>query len=99
MPNIRGCGCGEVPPAAAPMPARQWKSCCTEKINCFEGTDRYDRRDFETYNTRRNEQLTPLWQRPEINTPSGHLLLADRKSTRLNSSHVAISYAVFCLKK
>src|SRR5690625_4688061 len=26
-------------------------------------------------------------------------LLDDRKSTRLNSSHVAISYAVFCLKK
>src|SRR5690625_6010871 len=27
------------------------------------------------------------------------LRLEDRKSTRLNSSHVAISYAVFCLKK
>src|SRR5256885_2935221 len=27
------------------------------------------------------------------------LLLADRKSTRLNSSHLVISYAVFCLKK
>src|SRR5207253_3605685 len=27
------------------------------------------------------------------------LLETDRKSTRLNSSHVAISYAVFCLKK
>src|SRR5690625_1736137 len=26
-------------------------------------------------------------------------LAQDRKSTRLNSSHVAISYAVFCLKK
>src|SRR5690349_22316654 len=26
-------------------------------------------------------------------------VLADRKSTRLNSSHVEISYAVFCLKK
>src|SRR5207253_8921275 len=26
-------------------------------------------------------------------------IAADRKSTRLNSSHVAISYAVFCLKK
>src|SRR5690625_5745274 len=26
-------------------------------------------------------------------------VLRDRKSTRLNSSHVAISYAVFCLKK
>src|SRR5699024_12841133 len=25
--------------------------------------------------------------------------LTDRKSTRLNSSHVSISYAVFCLKK
>src|SRR5688572_30911138 len=30
------------------------------------------------------------------NTDSGH---ADRKSTRLNSSHSQISYAVFCLKK
>src|SRR5690625_5594281 len=27
------------------------------------------------------------------------MLIVDRKSTRLNSSHVAISYAVFCLKK
>src|SRR3712207_9006947 len=27
------------------------------------------------------------------------LLLGDRKSTRLNSSHANISYAVFCLKK
>src|SRR5690625_7089978 len=30
---------------------------------------------------------------------SGHDGQGDRKSTRLNSSHVAISYAVFCLKK
>src|SRR5690625_5873720 len=29
----------------------------------------------------------------------GHVWETDRKSTRLNSSHVAISYAVFCLKK
>src|SRR5204863_5506643 len=29
----------------------------------------------------------------------GVLRLQDRKSTRLNSSHVEISYAVFCLKK
>src|SRR5437870_9964392 len=29
----------------------------------------------------------------------GHFKCKDRKSTRLNSSHVAISYAVFCLKK
>src|SRR5215813_14624591 len=30
---------------------------------------------------------------------SGHQRHLDRKSTRLNSSHVRISYAVFCLKK
>src|SRR5256885_9559814 len=29
----------------------------------------------------------------------GSLLDLDRKSTRLNSSHLVISYAVFCLKK
>src|SRR5690625_6252370 len=33
--------------------------------------------------------------KPGINLP----IILDRKSTRLNSSHVAISYAVFCLKK
>src|SRR2546426_5798591 len=27
------------------------------------------------------------------------MILQDRKSTRLNSSHLVISYAVFCLKK
>src|SRR5205814_10044796 len=35
--------------------------------------------------------------------PSSHLkvigIMRDRKSTRLNSSHLGISYAVFCLKK
>src|SRR5699024_11745992 len=34
-------------------------------------------------------------------TTGGHILdiIRDRKSTRLNSTHVSISYAVFCLKK
>src|SRR2546430_8878075 len=32
-----------------------------------------------------------------VHHPDAHLL--DRKSTRLNSSHSQISYAVFCLKK
>src|SRR5699024_12790119 len=34
-----------------------------------------------------------------ISCPPGHARSLDRKSTRLNSSHVSISYAVFCLKK
>src|SRR5258705_4590792 len=29
----------------------------------------------------------------------GRAITSDRKSTRLNSSHLGISYAVFCLKK
>src|SRR5699024_12639071 len=38
---------------------------------------------------------------PVLNAQRFHLLftILDRKSTRLNSSHVSISYAVFCLKK
>src|SRR5438067_9065462 len=35
------------------------------------------------------DRESPLARRPD----------GDRKSTRLNSSHVSISYAVFCLKK
>src|SRR5690242_21369940 len=31
--------------------------------------------------------------------PESPVRVADRKSTRLNSSHMSISYAVFCLKK
>src|SRR5699024_12032790 len=34
-----------------------------------------------------------------IVTKSNQTFIRDRKSTRLNSSHVSISYAVFCLKK
>src|SRR5690606_40515080 len=36
---------------------------------------------------------------PDVGVPVGEVVLVDRKSTRLNSSHVKISYAVFCLKK
>src|SRR5438132_1873794 len=44
----------------------------------------------------RSGRSAPGVERPERDT-HGHLL--DRKSTRLNSSHTVISYAVFCLKK
>src|SRR3712207_7453433 len=50
--------------------------------------------------------LDPLdWMPPKDvrrNDPLSHFAIAaaqDRKSTRLNSSHANISYAVFCLKK
>src|SRR5699024_12252534 len=34
-----------------------------------------------------------------VSVSAGVSATSDRKSTRLNSSHVSISYAVFCLKK
>src|SRR3712207_7540506 len=42
---------------------------------------------------RKGAQLHPLWLRGQ------DPVRVDRKSTRLNSSHANISYAVFCLKK
>src|SRR3712207_7692117 len=36
---------------------------------------------------------------PEGDQPTRRLRMEDRKSTRLNSSHANISYAVFCLNK
>src|SRR5438874_6288765 len=44
----------------------------------------------DTYAGLISTELVSVW---------GIFLLRDRKSTRLNSSHVEISYAVFCLKK
>src|SRR6266496_1549745 len=48
---------------------------------------------------RRRRAAPPSWS-PRASVRSSRVLqLEDRKSTRLNSSHVEISYAVFCLKK
>src|SRR2546430_9206203 len=41
----------------------------------------------------------PLWLRRRQLLRPRHRQTGDRKSTRLNSSHSQISYAVFCLKK
>src|SRR5439155_21821548 len=69
-------------------------------------------RDLHSFPTRRSSDLQP--RRPQRHPPdreeagrhAAHHLGRrrphageDRKSTRLNSSHVASSYAVFCLKK
>src|SRR5690349_23531411 len=55
-----------------------------------EGANRSD-----VYNTTVGATLGTITPGPTFKTEDN----LDRKSTRLNSSHVEISYAVFCLKK
>src|SRR5437867_6197979 len=43
--------------------------------------------------------VVSLANQPDETTALAHVVLPDRKSTRLNSSHRTSSYAVFCLKK
>src|SRR5258708_15177032 len=60
----------------------------------------YDRQDHVTDLHGRRDQTVPP---PPVTNPGEAVFLPpkprDRKSTRLNSSHQIISYAVFCLKK
>src|SRR5207244_8689812 len=57
--------------------------------------------DFRTPLTSIKASVTSLLTNPTLNEKQRQELLTviDRKSTRLNSSHQIISYAVFCLKK
>src|SRR5690349_22096989 len=63
-----------------------------------------DRRGLHSFPTRRSSDLRArevLEPHPQDHRPAHPVSRAqpDRKSTRLNSSHVEISYAVFCVKK
>src|SRR2546426_6851362 len=65
-----------------------------------------DRHDAERRNAAHDERQTPPHVRRvgarllhRLSQQARRLPRRDRKSTRLNSSHLVISYAVFCLKK
>src|SRR5690349_23656859 len=65
---------------------RLGRGCRSEGEECGGGSER--RRGIAAHEATRQDRIEPArTARP------------DRKSTRLNSSHVEISYAVFCLKK
>src|SRR5690349_22254972 len=53
-----------------------------------------ERRELREQPEFEKEELAQIYAKRGV-----EIALADRKSTRLNSSHVEISYAVFCLKK
>src|SRR5216683_6588501 len=54
---------------------------------------------FRSETRGRDSQRRPLWPREDQGAHPRIPRGPDRKSTRLNSSHDQISYAVFCLKK
>src|SRR5205814_3682875 len=54
---------------------------------------------FATSNSGKRENSTRRARHPTVPHNSPNVNPRDRKSTRLNSSHLGISYAVFCLKK
>src|SRR5438477_5838577 len=58
-----------------------------------ESSKRYEPHNTHQYIRRETEVSLPGWY--GVRKRSAR----DRKSTRLNSSHMSISYAVFCLKK
>src|SRR5258705_9213354 len=47
----------------------------------------------------RSSSSCARWRRNAATRRGAYFFRKDRKSTRLNSSHLGISYAVFCLKK
>src|SRR5699024_12225609 len=53
--------------------------------------------EIRTQRDRIVKELKQLGLKPAVSV--SNFVFLDRKSTRLNSSHVSISYAVFCLKK
>src|SRR5947207_9516051 len=62
--------------------------------NASAGEDQVRRLDIAM-----DQSLSVNLREPERRLPNQLARLRDRKSTRLNSSHTVISYAVFCLKK
>src|SRR5690606_40603808 len=55
------------------------------------------RKAFSVHDPLSQEEINSIPSWLNFRIPQGYQV--DRKSTRLNSSHVKISYAVFCLKK
>src|SRR5699024_12694475 len=85
------------PPAQHSFPTR--RSSDLRRGDGAEVEDLHHRRVVEALRVGRLEDPAELVERAGIgehHVPGGQ---QDRKSTRLNSSHVSISYAVFCLKR
>src|SRR5690349_22137022 len=90
-----------VPAIAGEMSADEARRFVIGKMfnyTCFEGT-RGQGRVYADGSVVGSIQFQGSGAVRYAHLPAGTLRVKDRKSTRLNSSHVEISYAVFCLKK
>src|SRR5437660_10007975 len=79
----------------APVPAEIYTLSLHDALPIFRGW-KCRQMDRNLDRAWRNDQRACTFQRTDHSAKRDP---EDRKSTRLNSSHVAISYAVFCLKK
>src|SRR5256885_7576115 len=70
---------------------RQRSACCSDRSTCFKRRSRI----AGWYSSRPHGSAHAC----RVRVASAQRTGGDRKSTRLNSSHLVISYAVFCLKK
>src|SRR5437870_6755701 len=77
------------PTGCRPLLVKEARLCQEEKGSVFEWDGRWG--------VRRCASRSSMNLHADSTETAGRSL--DRKSTRLNSSHVAISYAVFCLNK
>src|SRR5205814_3820672 len=59
----------------------------------------YSEADTEAKYVKLADESVCIGPPPATDSSASFTYFADRKSTRLNSSHLGISYAVFCLKK
>src|SRR3712207_8111654 len=95
------------PPPRATLFPHTWlfrSACVVPPVVQFTSVGRKDTLDNVEATGEFTVSLTPEWLFEQVNAtgtdfPHGVSEAEDRKSTRLNSSHANISYAVFCLKK
>src|SRR3712207_6958558 len=76
-----------------------FKKAVQYRVFIFKYPDEiFDNASDERYSHVSYEEITNGYS-SKINPSNPYIVRKDRKSTRLNSSHANISYAVFCLKK
>src|SRR5437870_11865012 len=85
--------------AFSALSLQRFAVCCRFFLYCCDAHE-----DLHSFPTRRSSDLGQVIYGIKNGVRdfiynTGPNITKDRKSTRLNSSHVAISYAVFCLKK